>query len=126
MVRRKHEGHIILVFPSGTRYRPGKPDTKRGLKEIDSYIKAFDYMVFIGSGGNCLRIGPGEMTEDLLYKDTMIFKIGPVLSCQEFRSHTRSLADPEGDVKQFTVDKVMEELDKLHDEIEAVREPKTP
>ena len=32
----KKRGQIILVFPSGTRYRPGKPETKMGLREIDS------------------------------------------------------------------------------------------
>ena len=32
----KKRGQVILVFPSGTRYRPGKPETKRGLREIDS------------------------------------------------------------------------------------------
>ena len=31
----KKRGQVILVFPSGTRYRPGKPETKRGLREID-------------------------------------------------------------------------------------------
>jgi glycerol-3-phosphate O-acyltransferase len=126
MVRCKHEGHIILVFPAGTRYRPDKPDTKRGLKEIDSYVKAFDYMVFIGSGGNLLRINPnGDMSEDILAEDTVIFKIGPVVGCQEFRSHAREAAAEGSDAKRFTVDRVMEELEKLHKEIEAIREPKT-
>ena len=37
----KRNGEAILVFPSGTRYRPGKPETKRGLKEIDSYAFGF-------------------------------------------------------------------------------------
>jgi glycerol-3-phosphate O-acyltransferase len=122
MIRRKHEGHIILVFPAGTRYRPGKPDTKRGLKEIDSYIKAFDYMVFIGSGGNVLRINPtGDMAEDVLAKDTVIFKIGPVLDCQEFRSRVRTNLPADADPKQFTVNRVMEELEKLHTEIDLIR-----
>ena len=38
----KRRGEVILVFPSGTRYRPGHPETKRGLKEIDSYLRLFD------------------------------------------------------------------------------------
>jgi glycerol-3-phosphate O-acyltransferase len=122
MIRCKHEGHIILLFPSGTRYRPGKPDTKRGLKEIDSYIKAFDFMVFIGSGGNLLHTGDGEMEEDLLAEDTVIFQAGPVVSCQEFRTRTRGEVPEGADPKQFTVDCVMQELEKLHTEVAALRE----
>ncbi len=122
MIRCKHSGHIILVFPSGTRYRPGRPDTKRGLKEIDSYIKAFDHMVLIGSGGNLLRIQPGgDMAEDQLAEDTVVFKVGPVLSCEEFRNTARAEAPAEADLKQFTVDRIMEELEKLHKEIEKIR-----
>ena len=127
MIRCKHSGHIILVFPSGTRYRPGNPDTKRGLKEIDSYIKAFDYMVLIGSGGNLLRIQPGgDMAEDVLAEDTVVFKVSPVIKCEEFRDKARSEAPADTDAKQFTVDRVMAELEKLHEEIERIREPKNP
>ncbi|MDR3201422.1 MAG: 1-acyl-sn-glycerol-3-phosphate acyltransferase [Spirochaetales bacterium] len=122
MVRCKHEGHMILLFPSGTRYRPGVPDTKRGLKEIDSYIKAFDYMVFVGSGGNLLRIGDGDMEEDILAEDTLVFKASPVADCQEFRTRARAAAPEGADAKQFAVDRIMDELEKLHAEIEAVRE----
>jgi glycerol-3-phosphate O-acyltransferase len=121
MIRCKHAGHMILLFPSGTRYRPGVPDTKRGLKEIDSYIKAFDYMVFIGSGGNLLRIGDGDMGEDILAEDTVIFQVSPVIGCQEFRSRARGEA-PEGtDAKRFTVDRIMEELEKLHARVDELR-----
>jgi len=30
MDKLRSSGHPILVFPSGTRYRPGKPETKMG------------------------------------------------------------------------------------------------
>lgn len=122
MIRRKHEGHIVLVFPSGTRYRPGRPETRRGLKEIDSYIKAFDCMVFAGSGGNLLHIGSGgAMEEDILAEDSMIFKISPAVDCQEFRSRAHAEAPPDGDAKQFTVDRVMEALENLHNDVAALR-----
>ncbi|MCX7787359.1 MAG: 1-acyl-sn-glycerol-3-phosphate acyltransferase [Spirochaetes bacterium] len=125
MVRCKHSGHIILVFPSGTRYRPGNPDTKRGLKEIDSYLKVFDYMVLIGIGGNILRIHPsGEMEEDQLFKDTVVYKVSPILECETFRNEARSKAPADADLKQFVADEVMRELEKLHEEIERIREPK--
>jgi hypothetical protein len=120
MVRCKHSGHIILVFPTGTRYRPGNPDTKRGLKEIDSYLKSFDYMVFVGSSGNILRINPdAEMTEDLICEDRVVFKAGPVIKCHEFRDKVRAEAPADADLKQFVVDRVMAELDRVHAELEA-------
>lgn len=125
MVRCKHSGHIILVFPSGTRYRPGNPDTKRGLKEIDSYLKVFDYMVLVGIGGNILRIHPsGEMEEDQLFKDTVVYKVSPIRECEAFRNEARSKAPADADLKQFVADEVMRELEKLHEEIEHIREPK--
>ena len=61
----KKRGQMILVFPSGTRYRPGKPETKRGLREIDSYLRLFDYMLLVGINGNCLRINP-DNPDDML------------------------------------------------------------
>jgi len=122
MIRCKHSGHMILVFPSGTRYRPGQPDTKRGLKEIDSYIRAFDYMVLVGIGGNILRLNPsGEMEEDFLVQDTVLLKASPVLNCEEFRTKTRNRTPADADPKQFVVDRVMHELELLHEEIEKVR-----
>jgi glycerol-3-phosphate O-acyltransferase len=121
MIRCKHSGHMVLVFPAGTRYRPGQPETKRGLKEIDSYIKAFEYMVFIASGGNLLRLNPnGGMEEDILAEDTIIFKISPVAGCGEFRGRAHEEAPQEADAKQFTVDRVMAELERLHGEIAAL------
>ena len=120
MVRCKHSGHIILVFPTGTRYRPGKPDTKRGLKEIDSYIKSFDYMLFVASSGNILRINPeGEMTEDLICEDKIVFKASPLVKCHEFRDRVRAEAPAGADPKQFVVDRVMAELERAHVELEA-------
>ena len=123
MVRCKHSGHIILVFPSGTRYRPGKPDTKRGLKEMDSYLKVFDYMVLVGIEGNILRIHPsGEMEEDQLFKDTVVYKVSPILECEDFRNKARSSAPAGVDVKQYVADKVMRELEVLHEEIQQIKE----
>jgi hypothetical protein len=123
MVRCKHSGHIILVFPSGTRYRPGNPDTKRGLKEIDSYLKVFDYMVLVGIAGNILRIHPsGEMEEDQLFKDTVVYKVSPILECEAFRNEARSKAPVEADLKQYVADEVMRELEKIHQEVEQLRE----
>lgn len=119
----KREGKPILVFPAGTRYRPGKPETKKGVREIDSYLRMFDVMIFISTNGNCLRINPEkpeDMLADLIHPDTVIMAASPVMECKKFRNDIlATLEDYEGDKKIVVVDKVMEELDKLHNQYRA-------
>lgn len=119
----KTSGKIVLVFPAGTRYRPGKPETKRGVKEIDSYIKGFDHMVFVSINGNTLHVtSAGEMLDDQAHKDVVVYGVSEVVSCQQFRSEAQALCPSDTDCKQFTVDRVMEKLDELHTRYEAVRQ----
>jgi glycerol-3-phosphate O-acyltransferase len=121
--RAKTSGKIVLVFPSGTRYRPGKPETKKGVREIDSYIKGFDCMVMMSINGNTLTINDGgaQMTDDTAVKDVILYGASPVTDCSAFRKAAQE-ACPEGqDVKQYTVDQVMVELDKLHEANEPLR-----
>lgn len=122
----KKRGQTILVFPSGTRYRPGKPETKRGLREIDSYLRMFDVMILISTNGNCLRINPetpNDMLSDLVCKDVILMTASEVIDCKSFRNQViESLGEnPEDqgiDPKQSTADKIMELLEKQHDTME--------
>lgn len=117
----KKRGQVILVFPSGTRYRPGKPETKRGLREIDSYLRLFDKMILVSINGNCLRINPDnpdDMLADILEPGKCVFTASPVIDCKEFRNNILDNL-PEGveDPKQKTVDAVMEYLEKQHSDV---------
>jgi glycerol-3-phosphate O-acyltransferase len=116
----KREGKPILVFPAGTRYRPGNPETKKGVREIDSYLRMFDIMVFVSVNGNCLRISadnPSDMLADQVHPDTVILSASPVMECKKFRNDIlATLEDYEGDKKLVVVEKVMEELNKLHEQ----------
>lgn len=119
----KKRGQVILVFPSGTRYRLGKPETKRGLREIDSYLRLFDKMILVSINGNCLRINPDnpdDMLADILEPGKCVFTASPVIDCKEFRNNILDNL-PEGveDPKQKTVDAVMEYLEKQHTEVGA-------
>lgn len=119
----KKRGQVILVFPSGTRYRPGKPETKRGLREIDSYLRLFDKMILVSINGNCLRINPDnpdDMLADILEPGKCVFTASSVIDCKEFRNNILDNL-PEGveDPKQKTVDAVMEYLEKQHTEVGA-------
>ena len=119
----KKRGQVILVFPSGTRYRPGKPETKRGLREIDSYLRLFDKMILVSINGNCLRINPDnpdDMLADILEPGKCVFTASPVIDCKEFRNNILdNLSEGVEDPKQKTVDAVMEYLEKQHTEVGA-------
>jgi glycerol-3-phosphate O-acyltransferase len=110
----KTTGKLILVFPSGTRYRPGEPSTKKGIREIDSYIRSFDYMCFVALNGQVLHVQKTDMMNDIVTKDVVRVTAGPVVPCEEFRNNVKA-STPEGvDKKQALADEIMQELDKIH------------
>ncbi len=121
----KKEGKIILVFPSGTRYRPGKPETKRGLKEIDSYLRLFDIVLPVTINGLCLEINPdspNDMTSDIVKKDVLTFTASKVLDCKSFRKQVlENLPKEEPDPKQKIIDQVMQILEDQHNKVESAR-----
>ncbi len=120
----KSEGRAIIVFPAGTRYRPGHPETKRGLKEIDSYIKSSDIMLPVSINGNCLTISEsGNMMEDIVRQDRMILDAGAIIDCAEFRKKIKEEYKDREDIdkKQIVADRVMQILEDMHNENEKGR-----
>jgi len=124
LIRVKEKGGLVLVFPSGTRYRPGDPSTKQGVREIDTYIRLFDYMCPVAINGEVLHVRPGDMMDDYVSQDLVRFTAGPVLNCSAFRDEVRVKAEKAGleDKKQAVVDAVMEMLEKLHVSAEIERQ----
>lgn len=118
----KKRGEIILVFPSGTRYRPGKPETKRGLREIDSYLRLFDIMLPVSINGACLQINPDnpeDMLADYVVPSVVRMTASDIVECKSFRNKVLENvpADCE-DPKQLTVDAVMKIMEDMHDKVE--------
>ncbi|MGI5070826.1 1-acyl-sn-glycerol-3-phosphate acyltransferase [Treponema pectinovorum] len=117
----KRNGEAILVFPSGTRYRPGKPETKRGLKEIDSYLRMFDVMILVSINGMILKFNPDNMSDmlaDECAPAVCIYKASPVIECKPYRKEfLETLSADCPDPKQAMIDHVMEYLEKQHNEI---------
>jgi glycerol-3-phosphate O-acyltransferase len=120
----KTKSRLILVFPSGTRYRSWDPSTKKGVREIDSYIRSFDYMCCVAINGVVLHVQQTDMLNDIVTKDIVRVTAGPVHSCAEFRNKARADAEAAGieDKKQAAVDAIMVELEKLHNTAEEKRQ----
>jgi glycerol-3-phosphate O-acyltransferase len=119
----KVQGKLVLVFPSGTRYRPWEPSSKKGVREIDSYIRSFDYMCCVAMNGKILQVQKTDMLNDAVNSDLLWVTAGPVHSCAEFRDKARAAAEAAGieDKKQAAVDAIMAELDRLHTAAEEKR-----
>lgn len=118
----KAQGNIVLVFPAGTRFRPWDPSTKRGVREIDSYLKSFSKMCMISVNGNILRINTsGAMEEDLICQDRVVYDVSPVTDCAEFRESVKREHHFRDDKKQAIVDRLMATLEAMHDEVEKSR-----
>jgi glycerol-3-phosphate O-acyltransferase len=119
----RKEGRLILVFPSGTRYRPWDPSTSHGLREIDTYLKFYSHMVFVAINGNTLLPNPnGQMDEDFTNKDVMIYTVSQVRRCSEFRRRLLKGREHDEEPKQYVADGVMSSLKELHDRTEKARQ----
>ena len=111
----KKRGEVILVFPAGTRYRPGHPETKKGLREIDSYLRLFDIVILVSINGIMLELQDEDMLNDLIAPAKMIYAASPVIECKSFRKEfLASLPPDEADPKQKMIDHVMELLEQQH------------
>lgn len=118
----KTQGRLVLVFPAGTRFRPWDPSSKRGVREIDSYIKTFGKMCLVSINGNILRLNPdGEMEEDLVCQDRVVYDVSPVMDCHEFRDRMKKEHKHREDKKQAAVDGLMDILERMHEEVEKTR-----
>ncbi|MDR2477193.1 MAG: 1-acyl-sn-glycerol-3-phosphate acyltransferase [Treponema sp.] len=120
----KVQGKLVLVFPSGTRYRAWDSSSKKGVREIDSYIRSFDYMCCVALNGEILHVQKTDMINDAVSSDLLRVTAGPVYSCAWFRDKARAAAEAAGieDKKQAAVDAIMEELDRLHTAAEEKRQ----
>jgi len=118
----KNSGKVILVFPAGTRVRPWAPESRKGVREMYSYIKTFDYICFVGKNGNILPPHESDkMDMDSPVRDLIILTAEKPI---KGRSYVKEVLEnlPEGeDQKQFVVTKVMQHLFDLHDRVEPSR-----
>lgn len=113
LTSRKYNGNIVVVFPAGTRYRPWDPESKKGVREIYSYLKAFDYVSFVSVNGNLLIPDKdNDMEKDSLNEDIILFTVSEPVRGKDFRKEKTAQAPADQDPKQYVVDQVMAELEK--------------
>ena len=111
MNKLKNQGHIFVVYPTGTRCRPLIPKTHRGLREIYNYLRKFDYFLCLGMSGNCMPTSDeSSMIHEYPKKGKLIYKFGEVRDTDSFiKQHEQDLF--EGiDNKQYIIDRVMNEI----------------
>lgn len=123
LITRKHNKQITLVFPSGTRIRPWDDNTKRGVKEIASYVKTFEYICFVSLNGNMLPIDQANPTidYDIPTTDLVYVSAHPIIESKKFLAECNASL-PEGvDSKTHVVNEIMKRLFAHHDEHEVER-----
>ena len=116
--RLKTSGRIFLVYPTGTRYRPWEPATRRGGREAESYLRSFDYFLLASCEGNLMPPERGVgMADETPRPDRVRMNFGPVTKTAEYRQqileeYTAALARGENvpDEKQYIIDRIMEEI----------------
>jgi glycerol-3-phosphate O-acyltransferase len=76
-------------------------------------------MSFVSINGAILRINPeGEMLDDVLCRDRVIFDISEPRNCDEFREKVKAVTPEDVDKKQAVVDAVMAQLEAMHQAVE--------
>lgn len=114
----QRQGKVFLLYPTGTRTRPGVPRTHQGLREIYNYLRKFEYFVCCGIRGNILPPRDDvDMIDEFPRRDTVVYSFGKVRNVSEWLSEfTARQPAPDSDRKQFVVDAIMDEIYSLGDD----------
>jgi len=115
---KKKTGYITVIFPSGTRYREGRPETKKGIKEMEGYLRQFDYIALVSIHGNILHISNENMLDDQCSEEVILFNISNPYSYKDFsQGINRDHYENRDDYKQVIVDNMMNHLEDLHNSL---------
>ena len=111
-------GKVFLLYPTGTRSRPGVPRTHHGLREVYNYLRKFEYCVVCGVRGNILPPRDDvDMIDEFPRRNAVVFTFGKVRNIAEWLAElTRRQTDATTDRKQYVVDAIMEEIYSLGDD----------
>lgn len=114
----RREGHIVLLYPTGTRTRSDIPETARALEETGAYLRMFDNLCFMNVSGNTLPPSlSNQLATEFPHYDVVKFIVGPVIKTETWLQSANAGFDqkgkPNSERKQYLADLVMEEINKL-------------
>ncbi len=112
------QGKVFLLYPTGTRSRPGVPRTHHGLREIYNYLRKFEYCVACGVRGNILPPRDDvDMIDEFPRRDRVVYTFGKVRNIAEWLTElAQRQPGTVADRKQYVVDAIMEEIYSLGDD----------
>ncbi|ANF33814.1 glycerol-3-phosphate acyltransferase [Borrelia turicatae] len=120
---KKSSGYMILIFPTATRYRKGRPETKKIISEISSYFKLFDYFIMVGVNGSILEVSSNEdMSCDVFKEDVLVYNATEILDILEYKNLILEQLNQEGlePTKEILGSRIADDLEKrfevLHEE----------
>ena len=113
-----NQGHILLLYPTGTRTRPDKPESARALKETSTYLRMFENLCFMNVLGNTLPpVLSDNLVSEIPHYDVIKFVVGPVLKTKEWlqsaTNHFNTKECSKSEQKQLIADLVMQDINKL-------------
>ncbi|UPA16196.1 1-acyl-sn-glycerol-3-phosphate acyltransferase [Borrelia coriaceae] len=112
---KKNSGYIILIFPTATRYRKNRPETKKIISEMANYFKLFDYFIMVGINGNILEISSDEdMSCDVFKEDILVYNATEILDVIEYKNSILEQLNREGlePTKEILGAKIADDLEK--------------
>jgi glycerol-3-phosphate O-acyltransferase len=112
-IRDKRKDYIFLVFPTGTRSKPWDRSTYNGIREVFSYIRGFDQMIFMSINGNCMVPRQGPMSQEPPRKDVIKLIFSEPRNTKEWIAESRKLweeSDKSVEFKQFGINRVMDKI----------------
>ncbi|QFP41997.1 1-acyl-sn-glycerol-3-phosphate acyltransferase [Borrelia miyamotoi] len=115
IVNKKTSGYIVLVFPTATRYRKGRPETKKIISGILGYFKIFDYFIMVSVNGNILEVSPNEdMSCDIFKEDTVVYNATEVMDIFEYKNLILEKLNQEGlePTKELLGSSIADDLEK--------------
>ncbi|MGR3318905.1 MAG: 1-acyl-sn-glycerol-3-phosphate acyltransferase [Candidatus Anammoxibacter sp.] len=113
-----NHGHILLLYPTGTRTRPDKPESSRALKETATYLRMFENLCFMNVLGNTLPpVLSNNLVSEIPHYDVVKFIVGPIVKTKEWlqsaTDHSSTNGYSKSERKQLIADMVMQEINKL-------------
>lgn len=110
------DGRLLFLFPTGTRERPGRPETRVALSQTANYLRMVKNVCLLGFRGNTLPPHEsGVMVREEVQQAALQIRISPVTTVDELtRATFGEVRTPRKDEeRQQLADEVMRRIEAL-------------